>query len=111
MGLQRQAHGPSVQRAVEEAVFAVTGEKATLHAAGRTYEVTGAGYVPTGALLLDGEEAAPPEPVLELLRAAALASDAESHIYNIGQIERGYERIDERLRALGADIEKADSRS
>lgn len=36
MGLQRQAHGPSVQQSVEEAVFAVTGDKATLHAAGRT---------------------------------------------------------------------------
>lgn len=36
MGLQRQAHGPSVQQTVEEAVFAVTGETATLHAAGRT---------------------------------------------------------------------------
>lgn len=36
MGLQRQAHGATVQQAVEEAVFAVTGERATLHAAGRT---------------------------------------------------------------------------
>lgn len=36
MGLQRQAHGPSIQQAVEEAVFAVTGESATMHAAGRT---------------------------------------------------------------------------
>ena len=36
MGLQRQAHGPSVQQAVEEAVFAITGEEVTLHAAGRT---------------------------------------------------------------------------
>lgn len=36
MGLQRQAHGPSVQGAVEQAVRAVTGEDATLHAAGRT---------------------------------------------------------------------------
>ena len=36
MGLQRQAHGPSVQQAVEEAVERVTGERATLHAAGRT---------------------------------------------------------------------------
>jgi tRNA pseudouridine38-40 synthase len=35
-GLQRQAHGPSVQQAVEEAVLAVTGEQTTLHAAGRT---------------------------------------------------------------------------
>lgn len=36
MGLQRQAHGPSVQQAVEQAVQAVTGETVTLHAAGRT---------------------------------------------------------------------------
>lgn len=35
-GLQRQAHGPSVQQAVEEAVHAITGEQVTLHAAGRT---------------------------------------------------------------------------
>jgi len=36
MGWQRQAHGPSVQQAVEEAVLSVTGETVTLHAAGRT---------------------------------------------------------------------------
>jgi len=36
MGLQRQAHGPSVQQHVEEAVEAITGEPVTLHAAGRT---------------------------------------------------------------------------
>ncbi|OZA91821.1 MAG: tRNA pseudouridine(38-40) synthase TruA [Erythrobacter sp. 34-65-8] len=36
MGLQRQAHGPSVQQAVEQAVHAVTGEAAALHSAGRT---------------------------------------------------------------------------
>ncbi len=36
MGLQRQAHGPSVQQSVEQAVFAVTGETAVMHAAGRT---------------------------------------------------------------------------
>ncbi len=36
MGLQRQAHGPSVQQAVEDAVFATTGERVTMHAAGRT---------------------------------------------------------------------------
>jgi tRNA pseudouridine38-40 synthase len=35
-GWQRQAHGPSVQAAVEEAVFAVTGERAQVYAAGRT---------------------------------------------------------------------------
>ncbi|MEZ5708614.1 MAG: tRNA pseudouridine(38-40) synthase TruA [Blastomonas sp.] len=36
MGLQRQAHGPSIQQHVEEAVGAITGEDVTLHAAGRT---------------------------------------------------------------------------
>jgi tRNA pseudouridine38-40 synthase len=36
MGWQRQAHGPSVQQAIEEAVAAVTGEPGILHAAGRT---------------------------------------------------------------------------
>gem|GEM_PF-5356586 len=36
MGLQRQAHGPSVQQSVEEAVFALTGETTGMHAAGRT---------------------------------------------------------------------------
>lgn len=35
-GLQRQAHGPSVQQAVEDAAFAVTGERVILHSAGRT---------------------------------------------------------------------------
>lgn len=36
MGLQRQAHGPSVQQAVEEAVERVTGETTNMVAAGRT---------------------------------------------------------------------------
>jgi len=39
---------------------------------------------------------------------AALAAQGDSVIHNIGQIERGYERIDERLRALGAQIERID---
>lgn len=36
MGWQRQSHGPSVQQALEDAVFAMTGERAAVHAAGRT---------------------------------------------------------------------------
>jgi UDP-N-acetylglucosamine 1-carboxyvinyltransferase len=39
---------------------------------------------------------------------AALCAEGTSTIGNIGQIDRGYERIDERLRALGAEIERAD---
>jgi len=37
---------------------------------------------------------------------AALGARGESVIRNAGQIERGYERIDERLRKLGARIER-----
>jgi tRNA pseudouridine38-40 synthase len=36
MGWQRQAHGPSIQQAIEEAAEAVTGERVISHAAGRT---------------------------------------------------------------------------
>ena len=36
MGWQRQAHGPSVQQAIEQAALAITGEAAQVHAAGRT---------------------------------------------------------------------------
>jgi UDP-N-acetylglucosamine 1-carboxyvinyltransferase len=37
---------------------------------------------------------------------AALCADGTSTIGNIGEIDRGYERIDERLRSLGAHIER-----
>jgi UDP-N-acetylglucosamine 1-carboxyvinyltransferase len=37
---------------------------------------------------------------------AALAADGTSEIGNIRQIDRGYEQIDERLRGLGAQIER-----
>jgi UDP-N-acetylglucosamine 1-carboxyvinyltransferase len=39
---------------------------------------------------------------------AALAAEGASTIHNVGQIERGYERIDDRLRSLGAEIERVD---
>jgi UDP-N-acetylglucosamine 1-carboxyvinyltransferase len=41
---------------------------------------------------------------------AALCADGKSTINNVGQIERGYERIDERLNALGAHIQRVDDR-
>ena len=37
---------------------------------------------------------------------AALCASGESTIHNIGQIDRGYERLDARLAALGAAIER-----
>jgi UDP-N-acetylglucosamine 1-carboxyvinyltransferase len=42
------------------------------------------------------------------LLIAALCAEGRSRIFNIGQIERGYERIDARLRDLGARIERVD---
>ncbi|MDZ7779376.1 MAG: UDP-N-acetylglucosamine 1-carboxyvinyltransferase [Gemmatimonadota bacterium] len=42
------------------------------------------------------------------LLIAALGAEGKSRIGNIQQIERGYERIDERLRGLGARIERVD---
>src|SRR5687768_756905 len=38
---------------------------------------------------------------------AALCAEGRSEIHNVRQIDRGYERIDERLRQLGANIERA----
>jgi UDP-N-acetylglucosamine 1-carboxyvinyltransferase len=37
---------------------------------------------------------------------AALAGRGVSQIRNIGQIDRGYEKVDQKLRALGAQIER-----
>ncbi len=43
------------------------------------------------------------------LLIAALSAEGKSVIQNIEQIDRGYENIDERLRAIGADIRRIDS--
>ncbi|MCZ4496398.1 MAG: UDP-N-acetylglucosamine 1-carboxyvinyltransferase, partial [Thermoleophilia bacterium] len=43
------------------------------------------------------------------LLTCALAADGRSVIQNVQQIDRGYERIDERLRSLGAQIERVSS--
>ncbi len=45
------------------------------------------------------------------LLIAALCARGRSRIQNVGQIERGYERIDARLRALGARIERIDGQA
>ena len=42
------------------------------------------------------------------LLIAALSANGKSRIQNISQIDRGYERIDERLNALGAHIKRVD---
>jgi UDP-N-acetylglucosamine 1-carboxyvinyltransferase len=43
------------------------------------------------------------------LVTAALAAEGTSYIRNIGQIDRGFERIDEKFRALGARVERLES--
>jgi UDP-N-acetylglucosamine 1-carboxyvinyltransferase len=40
------------------------------------------------------------------LLLAALCADGESTIFNIEQIDRGYENIDDRLNSLGASIKR-----
>jgi UDP-N-acetylglucosamine 1-carboxyvinyltransferase len=42
------------------------------------------------------------------LLIAALSAEGKSTIQNIEQIDRGYQYIDERLRALGANIKRVD---
>jgi UDP-N-acetylglucosamine 1-carboxyvinyltransferase len=43
------------------------------------------------------------------LLIAALCADGRSVIRNVRQIDRGYERVEEKLRALGARIERVDA--
>ncbi|MCL4132402.1 UNVERIFIED_CONTAM: hypothetical protein GTU68_055806 [Idotea baltica] len=42
------------------------------------------------------------------LLIAALSAQGESMIHNATQIDRGYQNIDTRLKALGADITRID---
>jgi len=66
MGWQRQAHGPSVQEAVEEAIARITGEECAVHAAGRT----DAGVHATAmAAHVDIERAITPFRLMEALNA------------------------------------------
>jgi UDP-N-acetylglucosamine 1-carboxyvinyltransferase len=57
-----------------------------------------------GARLNGGEISSPDIRAGMALLLAALCAKGDSTIHNIHQIDRGYERIDERLNALGANI-------
>lgn len=66
--------------------------------------------VVTGPSRLYGEPEGLPSPDIRAgmaLLIAALCAQGRSVIYNINQIDRGYERIEQRLRTLGAQIERA----
>jgi len=61
----------------------------------------------TGPSKLFGEKVESPDIRAGMaLLLAALAARGRSTIRNIGQIDRGYERVDEKLRTLGARIER-----
>jgi UDP-N-acetylglucosamine 1-carboxyvinyltransferase len=65
--------------------------------------------VVVGPSQLYGEPEGLPSPDIRAgmaLLIASLCAKGRSVIYNIGQIDRGYERIDQRLGALGAQIER-----
>jgi len=65
--------------------------------------------VVVGPAQLYGEPDGMPSPDIRAgmaLIIAALCAKGQSHIYNIGQIDRGYERIEERLAGIGAHIER-----
>jgi UDP-N-acetylglucosamine 1-carboxyvinyltransferase len=66
--------------------------------------------VVTGPARLYGERLSSPDIRAGMaMLIAALCAEGTSTIGNIREIDRGYERIDERLRALGAAIERVES--
>jgi UDP-N-acetylglucosamine 1-carboxyvinyltransferase len=65
--------------------------------------------VVTGPARLVGQRMASPDIRAGMaMLIAALCAEGASTIGNVGEIDRGYERIDERLRTLGARIERVD---
>ena len=63
--------------------------------------------VVTGPAKLYGQQMSSPDIRAGMaMLLAALCAEGTSTIGNIGEIDRGYERIDERLRSLGARIER-----
>jgi UDP-N-acetylglucosamine 1-carboxyvinyltransferase len=66
--------------------------------------------VVTGPARLYGQRMASPDIRAGMaMLIASLCADGVSTIGNVGEIDRGYERIDERLRGLGARIERVES--
>ena len=61
----------------------------------------------TGPARLRGERLSSPDIRAGMsMLIAALSAKGQSEIQNVREIDRGYERIDERLRSLGAQIER-----
>ena len=69
MGWQRQAHGPSVQAAVERAIGKITGESVVVHTAGRTDAGVHARAMPVH---VDIAKELPPFRLMEAINAVVL---------------------------------------
>ena len=114
MGWQRQAHGPSVQGAIEEAAAGLTGERPVLHAAGRTDAGVHARAMAahldiakpiTPYRLVEGLNALlRPQPVA-ILRAEAVAEDWHARFSCVGR--RYVYRIVNRRAPLALDAGRA----
>ena len=66
--------------------------------------------VVTGPAQLYGERLSSPDIRAGMaMLIASLCAEGTSTIGNVGEIDRGYERIDERLRSLGARIERVEA--
>src|ERR671923_1193217 len=66
--------------------------------------------VVTGPARLYGERLTSPDIRAGMaMLLASLCAEGSSTIGNIGEIDRGYERIDERLRGLGAHVERVEA--
>jgi tRNA pseudouridine38-40 synthase len=114
MGWQRQAHGPSVQQAIEDAVAAITGGPAVLHAAGRTdagvHALAMAAHVDvareiTPFRLSEGVNARLRPLPVSVLRAEAVADDWHARFSCIGR--RYVYRIVNRRAPLALEAGKA----
>lgn len=114
MGWQRQAHGPSVQQAIEEAAAAITGETPVLHAAGRTdagvHALAMTAHVDiarpiAAARLMDGINAKLRPLPVAVLAASEVADDWHARFSCIGR--RYVYRIRNRRAPLALDAGRA----
>lgn len=87
MGWQRQAHGPSVQEALETALLSVTGETATVHAAGRTDAGVHALAMPAH---VDVAKAITPFRLMEALNARLRAAGAPVAVLACAEAPPGF---------------------
>ncbi|HEX2051590.1 MAG TPA: UDP-N-acetylglucosamine 1-carboxyvinyltransferase [Actinomycetota bacterium] len=110
MVLLSQADGPSIlTENVFEARFLFVDE---LNRMGAQIRVEGHHAVIRGVERLSGAPVRAPD-----IRAGAalvlggLCADGDTTVYDDGHVERGYERFDDKLRALGADVRVEEIRS